>query len=98
VAEPVVLINSFEVPPPDAENFITAWEKTRDYLESQPGYIETALHQAVTPGAEFEFVNIARWRTPQDFMAAIQSPGFAQAAAGLAGYPAHPALYDVVRT
>lgn len=40
MAEPVVLINSFEVPAPDAENFITAWEKTRDYLESQPGYID----------------------------------------------------------
>jgi hypothetical protein len=52
----------------------------------------------VTPGAKFLFVNIARWRTAQDFMTAIQSPGFAQAAAGLAGYQAHPALYDVVRT
>ena len=92
------LSNSFEVPAPDAENFITAWEKTRDYLESQPGYIETALHRAVTPRAEFLFVNIARWRTAQDFMTAIQSPGFAQAAAGLAGYQAHPALYGVVRT
>jgi heme-degrading monooxygenase HmoA len=69
----VVLINSFEVPPPDAENFITAWEKTRDYLESQPGYIETALHRAVTPGAEFEFVNIARWRTPRRGTAAPES-------------------------
>ena len=98
MAEPVVLINSFEVPAPDAENFITAWGKTRDYLESQAGYIETALHRAVTPGAEFLFVNIARWRTAQDFMTAIQSPGFAQAAAGLAGYQAHPALYGVVRT
>ena len=98
MAEPMVLINSFEVPGPDAENFITAWEKARDYLESQPGYVDTALHQAVTPGADFQFVNIARWRTAEDFMTAIQSAGFREAAAGLAGYPAHPALYKVVRT
>ena len=52
MAEPVTLINSFEVPGPDAE----------------------------------------------DFMTAIASRGFREAAAGLAGYPAHPALYGVVRT
>jgi heme-degrading monooxygenase HmoA len=98
MAEPMVLINSFEVPGPDAENFITAWEKARDYLESQPGYVDTALHQAVTPGADFQFVNIARWRTAEDFMTATQSPGFRQAASGLAGYRPHPALYKVVRT
>ena len=32
MAEPVVLINSFEVPDGDAETFISAWERTRDYL------------------------------------------------------------------
>ena len=83
---------------PGRGGFIVAWEKTRDYLESQPGYISTALHQAVAPNAEFQFVNIARWQTAEDFMTAIQSPGFREAAAGLAGYPAHPALYGVVRT
>ena len=28
MTEAVVLINSFEVPPADAEQFIAAWEKT----------------------------------------------------------------------
>ncbi len=64
---------------------------------SQPGYIDTALHQAITPGAEFQFVNIARRQTAEDFMAAAQSPGFRQAAASLAAYRPHPGLYQVVR-
>src|ERR1700759_675022 len=98
MAEPVTFINSFEVSGPDAEGFIISWEKSRAYLESPPGYISTALHQAVAPNAEFQFENIARWQTAEDFMSAIQSPGFREAAAGLAGYPAHPALYGVVRT
>jgi heme oxygenase (mycobilin-producing) len=97
MAEPLALINAFEVPGDKAEEFIAAWEKTRDYLMSQPGYIDTALHQAITPGAEFQFVNIARWQTAEDFMAATQSPGFRQAAASLAGYRPHPSLYQVVR-
>lgn len=96
MAEPVVLINSFEVPAADAETFITAWQQARDYLATQPGYVDTALHQALTPGADFQFVNIARWQTAEDFMSAIQSPGFRQAAADLGGYRAHPALYKMV--
>jgi heme-degrading monooxygenase HmoA len=98
MTEPLVLINAFEVPGEEAEQFIAAWEKTRDYLATQPGYVGTALHQAVTPGAEFQFVNVAHWQTAQDFQAAIQSPGFRETAAGLAGYRPHPALYQVVRT
>jgi heme-degrading monooxygenase HmoA len=97
VDEPVTLINAFEVPAAEAEDFIAAWEKTRDYLETQPGYGDTALHQAVTPGADFEFVNIAHWRSAEDFAAATQSPGFRDVAAGLARYPRHPALYRTVR-
>lgn len=98
MAEPVILINAFEVPAVGAEDFIAAWERARDYLRSQPGYIDTALHQALAPDAEFQFVNVARWRSAGDFMTAMQSPGFREAAAGLAGYRPHPALHRAVRT
>ena len=98
MAEPVVLINAFEVPEADADAFVAAWRGTRDYLRSQPGYIDTILHQSVTPGAEFQFVNIAHWQTAGDFIAATQSPGFGESAAGLARYRPHPGLYRPVRT
>ena len=93
MAEPLVMINAFEVPGDEAERFIAAWAKTRDYLATQPGYVDTALHRAITPGADFQFVNVARWQTAQDFQAAIQSPGFRESAAGMAGYRPHPALH-----
>jgi heme-degrading monooxygenase HmoA len=86
------------VPSDEAEQFIAAWETARDYLKSQPGHIDTALHQAVTPGADFQFVNIARWQTAEAFMAATQSPGFGESATGLARYRPHPGLYRIVRT
>ena len=50
------------------------------------------------PGADFQFVNIGRWHSAEDFRAATQSPGFRDSAAGLAGYRPHPGLYRVVRT
>lgn len=98
MAEPVILINAFEVPGGQAEQFIAAWEKTRDYLAAQPGYVDTALHQSVTPGADFQFVNIARWQTAEDFQRATQSAGFRESAAGLASCRPHPGLYRIVRT
>ena len=72
---------------------VAAWENARDHLRSQPGYLDTVLHRAITPDAEFQFVNVARWRTAEDFTAAAQSPGFGESAAGLARYRPHPALY-----
>ena len=98
MADEAILINVFEVPAVEAERFIAAWERTREYLQTQPGYLDTALHQAIRADAEFQFVNIARWRTAEEFMAATQSAGFREAAAGLAGYRPHPALYRIVRT
>jgi heme oxygenase (mycobilin-producing) len=97
MAEPVVLINAFEVPAAEAEAFIASWEKARDYLQTQPGYIDTTLHQALAPDSEFLFVNVAHWASPADFAAALQSPGFHEAAAAMAGHRAHPALYRTVR-
>jgi heme-degrading monooxygenase HmoA len=98
VTEPLVLINSFEVPSADADTFIAAWEKTRDYLQAQPGYIDTFLHQALAPDAEFQFVNVAHWASAEEFTAATRSLGMREAAAGLAKYRPHPALFRVVRT
>ena len=98
VNDPVTLINAFEVPDGEASQFIAAWEKSRDFMRAQPGYVDTALHQAVAPGAGFQFVNVARWQTAEAFRAASQSQGFRESAAGLAGYRPHPGLYRVVRT
>jgi heme-degrading monooxygenase HmoA len=98
MTEAVILINSFEVPAADADTFVAAWEKTRDFLQTQPGYIDTSLHRALASDAEFQFVNVARWASAEEFTAAIASPGMRDAAGGLASYRPHPALYRVVRT
>jgi heme-degrading monooxygenase HmoA len=70
----------------------------QDMTEAQPGYIDTSLHPAPAPGAEFQFVNVGRWASAEDFAAVIRSPGMRQAAAGLSVYRPHAALYRAVRT
>jgi heme-degrading monooxygenase HmoA len=92
--ESVVLINLFEVPTDADKAFIAAWEGARDFLITQDGYLETALHQSLRPDAEFRFVNVARWASPQAFQKATSQPEFPGRDMP---FPAHPALYGVVR-
>lgn len=92
----VTLINIFEVPAGDESEFISAWEKTRDYLMKLPAHIETALHQSLHD-ERFRFVNIAHWTSEEEFNEAIRSQGFRESAAGLR-WPMYPALYQVART
>jgi heme-degrading monooxygenase HmoA len=49
--EPVTLINAFEVSPEDANRFLAAWENVRDYLETQPGYIDGLASRPTPPPA-----------------------------------------------
>jgi heme oxygenase (mycobilin-producing) len=92
----VVLINPFEVPPDADDAFLAAWEASRVFLATQPGYVATRLHRSLSPEADFRFVNIGRYTSPQAFQAAIGQPEFREAAAAIQ-HRAHPGLYEVVR-
>lgn len=94
----VVLINAFEVPQDQRDAVINAWEDARDFLSAQPGYIETALHGAITPGARFELINIARWESVEAFMDATKAMRASGVFEPPQGTMANPALYSVVRT
>lgn len=93
-AEPVVLINAFEVPEGQDEAFLAAWERAREFLVTQEGYVSTRLHRSLSPAADFRYVNVAVWQSPQAFQAAISQPGFRDAPVP---FPSHPSLYEVVR-
>jgi heme-degrading monooxygenase HmoA len=95
LAGAVVLINLFEVPPADDDDFLSSWELTRQLLRARHGYLGTRLHRSLAPDAEFRFVNVATWPSADAFQAAIDDPGFRKATADISGR-AHPSLYEVV--
>src|SRR6266540_3700991 len=95
-SHPVVLINPFEVPPDRDREFVTRWERARDFLAGREGYVGTTLHRSLAPDAEFRFVNIAAWPSAAAFQAAIDDPAFREATAEISGR-AHPSLYEVAR-
>jgi GNAT superfamily N-acetyltransferase len=86
----VVLIEAFAVAPGADEPFLAAWREAHAALAAQPGYQGARLHRAVA-GADFRFVEIARWSSPLGFSKAVQRSGARTLAA-----PSHPALYLVV--
>jgi len=92
----VILINLFEVPPDADESFLAGWQRAREFLAAQGGYLGTRLHCSLGP-ADFRFANIARWSSPLMFARAIQQPDF-QATAGGMPFASHPALYGVIRS
>ena len=91
---PVILINAFEVPEGEDEAFLEAWERSREFLRGQPGYLSTRLHRSLAPTADFRFVNVARWESAEAFQAAIAHPEFRGAPNP---YRFHASLYEVVR-
>jgi heme oxygenase (mycobilin-producing) len=92
--EPVVLINAFEVPEGDDEAFLAGWERQREFLGAQDGYLSTRLHRSLSPDADFRFVNVARWESQQAFRDATSQPEFRTTPVA---FRFHASLYEVVR-
>jgi heme-degrading monooxygenase HmoA len=90
-----ILINAFELRPRDDERFLTGWERARDALRGQDGYLGTRLHRALSSQTHFRFVNVASWTDASAFLAARQRPEF-QRASNSIPFPAHPALYEAL--
>lgn len=91
----VILINPFEVPAGEEEQFLKSWNEAADLLRHAPGFLSTRLHESLDPQAKFRFINVAQWESPQHFQAAIRSEAFQQIARKMP-FAAYPALYRVI--
>ena len=79
---PVILINTFVVPPEDAGRLLEAWTNDASVMKRQPGFISTQLHRGIA--GSFMFLNYAVWQSPAHFRAAFGNPEFQ---AQLGAYP-----------
>ncbi len=92
----VTLINVFEVPEGALDEAIEAWARGRDFLQTQPGYVSTALHQSIAPDAKFALINVAIWESPDAFKAASAAMHEAGLAPKIEGLSFTPGLYTVI--
>jgi len=81
-ADPVVLVNLFNVAEADVPALMSAWEKDANWMKQQPGFLSTQLHRAI--GGSHMFMNYAVWESVETFRAAFTHADFVSA---LAAYP-----------
>ncbi len=93
--QPVILINSFEVPEGEEEQFLKVWHEVGEHLRQAPGFISTRLHQSLDPQAKFRFVNVAQWESPQHFQAAMSIEAV-QLLSQKTPFTAHLILYRMI--
>ncbi len=92
------VIVAYEVAHEDAKRFLDSWEKANEFLKKQPGFVSTALHQAVSANPDFRFVNISHWESDDAFRKATMSPEFQERSGRLAAFPIHAAAYEVIKS
>jgi heme-degrading monooxygenase HmoA len=93
----VTLVNCFDVPAGQEDEFFTLWQQVNTYMRQKKGYLEHKLHRSLAPDAPFRFINVARWASIEDFDAA-HDEGFRALVTHpvWASFRSHPALYEVV--
>ena len=96
--KPCTAIVSYKVRDEDVDNFLNAWDRANDFLKKQPGHVSTTLHRAMSSSPPFRFVNVAKWKTVEDFRKATQSTGYQEASGWLRAYPVYASVYDAVRS
>ena len=94
--EPVILINPFVVPAGSEDEAIAMWMQARDFLQTQPGYISTKLHQSLSVGATFALINVAEWESMETFRAATTAMRQSVSIPRIEGVNGDPQLYSVV--
>jgi len=95
--EKVILINTFTVPVGAIEEAIDMWEKARDFLKEQPGYLSTKLHRSLTANARYQLINVAEWKNAETFKAATKLMREKANLPRIKGLSSSPFLYKVIR-
>ena len=80
--QPVTLINTFVVPPEDADALLEVWARDAEVMKRQPGFVSAQLHRGIAGSGVF--LNYAVWQSVGHFRAAFAHPEFR---ARLGDYP-----------
>jgi heme-degrading monooxygenase HmoA len=70
------LVTACDVPADDADRFMQQFETAAAYMSVQSGFVRLRLFESLRDDAVFRFVNVAQWRTMQEFNEAFQAPAF----------------------
>jgi hypothetical protein len=73
---PITTIVHFEVPAEHVDEFYAFWhDHIMQSVGKQPGLIDGILHRGIDPDSPYQFINVARWESPELLAAGLQATG-----------------------
>ncbi len=73
---PITTIVHFEMPAGSADRFLAYWQDhIKDAVGRQPGLIDGIFHRSIDPDGPFQFINVARWDSPEQLAAGLAATG-----------------------
>lgn len=92
------LINCFEVPPGQDDDFLTLFGEINAYMAARPGFLGNRLHRSLAPDARYRYVNYVDWESPAHLRAARDDHFTALRASVLAmGVNSTASVYEIVQ-
>ena len=58
---PVVLVNTFVVPPEDADRLLAVWAEDAAFMQRQPGFVSAQMHKGIAGSGAFVNVAVLNW-------------------------------------
>src|ERR1700733_10772910 len=86
----VTLVNLFQVPPGESEQFLERWKDNARVMIGQPGFIRLRLLRSLIDDAEMRYINVAEWASGADLERGYANPRVASVRATLAQRPGPP--------
>jgi heme-degrading monooxygenase HmoA len=77
----VMMINVFEVPAAESDQFLYRWKDNVGQMAQQPGFVRARMYRSLADDARFRFINVVHWnsgaalaeaRTNPEWRAAVQ--------------------------
>ena len=91
----VTLINVFQLPQDQRDEFLKRWTATTQVYARTEGFIETHLHENVGVGSStFQFINFAIWASNEAFIQAHRD--YVPGEESIAGISFDPAIFEEV--
>ncbi len=69
----ITTIVHFSLPKENADKLLAKWHELQEVMISQPGAIDGIFHRCIDDDSPFQFVNVARWESPEALANALQA-------------------------
>jgi heme-degrading monooxygenase HmoA len=86
------LINPFEIEQDQIADVTDMWDKAKDHMVSQRGFVNARLFRATGTGDRYRLINVAQWQSAELFMAALNNRSYDQHRERSRKYKLHPSL------